>query len=95
MEITFQILTYVMTFFIAIFVIAGLLSLFGNNNKEKRIGVICKMISAGLVFAISAVRLFIANDLGEELEQYIVLLPTWFFITLLQPYFLKNIKSEK
>ena len=82
MEIALKILNYVMWFFIAIFLVVGVLSIFWNNKNEKRTWSICTIIAAGIIFAISVVRLMIAIDLGKELGQYIILLAVCIIYTI-------------
>ncbi len=95
MQTALQILNYVMWFFIAIFLVVGILSIVWKNSSEKRILCICTIISAGLIFAISVVRLFIAIDLGENPGKYIVFLPIWLYATFIQLRNLKNIANDK
>ncbi len=90
MEIALQIINYVMWFFIAVYLIVGVPAIVLNNKNEKRIWGICAMITAGIIFAISVVRLLMAIDLGKELGQYIVFLPAWLYASFMQLYYFKK-----
>ena len=85
-----QILNYVMWFFIAVFFVVGVLSIFGKNKNEKRIWSICTIIAAGIIFAISVVRLIIAIDLGKILGNYIITLLAWLYAVFIQLFYLKK-----